>query len=120
MCRLYWRHWPSSNVEKLAKGCDILVAEVGKVEDVIALQEKNGTWQMKTQDEKTSWIKHMVEEHMTPQQVGELAQRSGVKQLVLSHLLPSSDPNDNYERFKIEAEKFFKGEVVVAKDLMRF
>jgi ribonuclease BN (tRNA processing enzyme) len=111
---------PSANVEKLAQGCDILVAEVGQVEDVIALQEKNGTWQMKTQDEKTSWIKHMVEEHMTPKQVGELAQRAGVKLLILSHLLPSSDPNDTYERFKVEASKFYKGEVVVAKDLMKF
>ncbi|MEI7737497.1 MAG: MBL fold metallo-hydrolase [Betaproteobacteria bacterium] len=111
---------PSANVEKLSKGCDILVAEVGKVEDVIAVQEKNGIWQMKTQDEKTSWIKHMVEEHMTPIQVGELAQRAGVKLVILNHLLPSQDINDNYERFKVAASTVFKGEIVVAKDLMRF
>ncbi len=111
---------PSDKVEKLSKGCDILVAEVGKVEEVIALQEKNGTWNMKTSDEKTSWIKHMREEHMTPRQVGELAERSGVKLLIMSHLLPSSDINDSYERFKTEASQFFKGEIVVAKDLMRF
>ena len=111
---------PSAQVEALSKGCDTLVAEVGKVEDVIALQEKNGTWNMKTQDEKTAWIKHMVEEHMTPQQVGELAQRSGVKLLIMSHLLPSSNVNDDYERFKTEAAKYYKGKIVVAKDLMRF
>ena len=111
---------PSTKVEALSKGCDTLVAEVGKVEEVIAIQEKNGTWNLKTQDEKTAWIKHMVEEHMTPQQVGELAQRAGVKLLIMSHLLPSSDINDDYERFKIEASKYFNGKIVVAKDLMRF
>jgi ribonuclease BN (tRNA processing enzyme) len=62
----------------------------------------------------------MVEEHMTPQQVGELAQRAGVKLLIMSHLLPSSDVNDDYERFKTDASKYFNGKIVVAKDLMRF
>ncbi len=111
---------PSKNLENLAKGCDVLVSEVGKVEDVIAVQEKNGTWKMKTEDEKKSWARHMVEEHMTPQQVGEMAQRAGVKVLILSHLLPSTDANDDYARFKQEASLYFKGQITVGKDLMQF
>lgn len=111
---------PSSNLEKLAHGCDVLVSEVGKVEDVISLQEKNGTWKMKTDEEKKSWARHMNEEHMTPQQVGEIAQKSGIKLLIFSHLLPSSDSNDDYERFRVEASKYFSGKIAVGKDLMRF
>ena len=111
---------PSKNLENLAKGCDVLISEVGKVEEVIALQEKNGTWKMKTEDEKVSWARHMTEEHMTPQQVGELAQRAGVKVLIMSHLLPTIDPNDDYARFKDEASRYFKGQITVGKDLMQF
>ena len=75
---------------------------------------------MKTEDEKKSWARHMVEEHMTPQQVGEMAQRAGVKVLILSHLLPSTDANDDYARFKQEASLYFKGQITVGKDLMQF
>ncbi len=111
---------PSSNLEKLATGCDVLVAEVGKVEDVVALQEKNGTWNMKTEDEKKSWTRHMVEEHMTPEQVAHIAQKSGIKVLIFSHLLPSSDANDTYQRFKEEAAKSFNGQILIGNDLMRY
>jgi ribonuclease BN (tRNA processing enzyme) len=111
---------PSLNLEKLSLGCDVMVSEVGKIEDVVALQEKNGTWQMKTEDEKKSWSRHMTEEHMTPEQVAKIANKSGIKLLIFSHLLPSSDANDDYQRFKVEASKFFNGEIVIGKDLMRF
>ena len=111
---------PSKNLETLAKGCDVLVSEVGKVEEVIALQEKNGTWKLKTKDEQAGWARHMIEEHMTPQQVGELAQKSGVKVLIMSHLLPTIDPNDDYARFKDEASRYFSGQITVGKDLMKF
>jgi ribonuclease BN (tRNA processing enzyme) len=111
---------PSHNLEALAKGCDVMVSEVGKVEEVIALQEKNGTWKMKTPEEQQSWARHMTEEHMTPRQVGELAQRAGIKVLIMSHLLPTVDPLDDYARFKDEASQYFKGEITVGKDLMRF
>jgi ribonuclease BN (tRNA processing enzyme) len=110
---------PSAAIEKLAKDCDVLVAEVGKVEEVIAVMEKNGTWQNRTKNEQQDWIKHMVDEHITPQQVGEMATRAGVKKLVLTHLLPTTIPKDDYERYKTEATQFFKGQIIVAKDLMR-
>jgi ribonuclease BN (tRNA processing enzyme) len=111
---------PSPEIEKLAQNCDVLVAEVGKVEEVIAVMEKNGSWQIKTKSEQEDWTRHMVDEHITPKQVGEMATRAGVKKLIMTHLLPTTIPKDDYERYKTEASLYFKGEITVAKDLMSF
>ena len=62
----------------------------------------------------------MVDEHITPKQVGEMATRAGVKKLIMTHLLPTTTPKDDYERYKTEASLYFKGEITVAKDLMSF
>ena len=110
---------PSEKLVNLANGADILVSEVGTVEDTIATFEKNGIWKNKTDAEKAGFIKHIKEQHLTPQDVGEMAQKAGVKKVVLSHLAPTIYPNDKYERWKDLTKKYFSGEVVVAEDLMR-
>ena len=109
----------TENLLKLDNGADILVSEVGTVEDTIATFEKNGIWKTKTESEKNGFIKHIKEQHLTPQDVGEMAQKAGVKKVILSHLAPTIYPNDKYERWKDLTKKFFSGEVVVAEDLMR-
>jgi ribonuclease BN (tRNA processing enzyme) len=43
--------------------------------------------------------------------------RAGVKLLVLSHLTPAIDSISD-DAWRAPAAKFFKGEIVVAKDLM--
>ncbi len=110
---------PSEKLVNLANGADILVSEVGTVEDTIATFEKNGIWKNKTDAEQAGFIKHIKEQHLTPQDVGEMAQKAGVKKVVLSHLAPTIYPNDKYERWKDLTKKYFSGEVVVAEDLMR-
>jgi ribonuclease BN (tRNA processing enzyme) len=57
---------------------------------------------------------HMVEEHLSPTQVGQLARDAKVKKLVLSHLV-GSDPEDI-----AEIKKWYPGEVVVGEDLQTF
>ena len=111
---------PSTEIEQFAKNCDVMVAEVGKVEEVIAVMERNGSWQIKTKSEQEDWTRHMVDEHITPKQVGEMATRAGVKKLILTHLLPTTIPKDDYDRYRIEASLYFKGEITIAKDLMSF
>jgi ribonuclease BN (tRNA processing enzyme) len=60
----------------------------------------------------------MIDEHISPEQVGTMAQRAGVKKVVLTHLPQSKDPQDDYQRYADEVKRSFSGEVVVAKDLM--
>jgi ribonuclease BN (tRNA processing enzyme) len=111
---------PSDAVAVLAKGADVLVTEVTVPEDVIEIFKRNGVWQSKTAAEQEGFIRHMREEHVTPQDVGAMAAKAGVKTVVMTHLSPTVDPDDDYQRYVDAAKKVYSGPVVVAKDLMRF
>jgi len=111
---------PSPALTELAKGADVLVTEVTQVEDVIEVLKKNGNWQTKSAAEQAGWIQHMRQEHVTPEDVGRMAAAAGVKTVVLTHLSPSVDPKDDFQRYVEGAKKFFPGSVLLAKDLMQF
>jgi ribonuclease BN (tRNA processing enzyme) len=111
---------PSDAVVTLAMGVDVLVTEINNVDELLAAYKKNGTWNAKTPQEQTDWLRHQNEEHLSPQAVGELATKAGVKSVVLTHLTPSADPNDDYARLVVQVQKYYKGDVKVAKDLARF
>ena len=64
-----------------------------------------------------SVLNHLASSHSSPEQVGANAKRAGVKTLVLSHLTPAIDSISD-DTWRAPAAKFFKGEIVVAKDLM--
>ena len=49
-----------------------------------------------------------------------MAWKAGVKMIVLTHLGPTVDPEDNYQGYVDGVKKFFSGSIVLAKDLMRF
>ncbi len=57
---------------------------------------------------------HMVEEHLSPTQVGQLARDAKVKAVVLSHLV-GADPEDI-----TEIKKWYAGPVTVGEDLQVF
>ncbi len=60
---------------------------------------------------------HMKADHTPVEDVGRIAQEAGVKTLVLSHLVPATDGiTDN--TWRAAAAKYFKGEIIVGKDLM--
>lgn len=111
---------PSVAVTELAKGADILVSEVDSVEENVTRQIKTGLWQLRTPDEQASFIRHDTEEHLSPDEVGKMAARAGVKTVVLSHIGPSTDPKDDFKRYGEQVKKYFSGPVLVAKDLMEF
>jgi ribonuclease BN (tRNA processing enzyme) len=49
-----------------------------------------------------------------------MAAKAGVKTVVMTHLGPTVDPEDDYQRYIDEAKKYFSGLIVLAKDLMQF
>jgi ribonuclease BN (tRNA processing enzyme) len=101
---------PSKNLIALAKGADILVHEVlwepaldsivGSVPNATTLKE------------------HLMASHTTAEQCGRVAAEAGVKTLVLSHFVPGGDPAITDEMWSDTARKFYKGRIVVGKDLM--
>jgi ribonuclease BN (tRNA processing enzyme) len=64
---------------------DLLVSEVSAVEEFMAQQIQTGRWQTMTLKQQQESIRHMIEEHVSPQQVGEMAARAAVKMVVLTH-----------------------------------
>ena len=111
---------PSDAVTELAKGADVLVTEVTTADDVIELFKRTGAWQAKTPAEQEGFVRHMNEEHVTPEEVGKMAAKAGVKTIVMTHLSPTVDPEDTYQRHVDGAKKFFSGPILLAKDLMKF
>ena len=111
---------PSEAISTLAQGADLLVSEVTSVEEFKARQIQIGRWQTMTPAQQESSIRHMTEEHVSPEQVGEMAARAGVKTVVLTHLPATADPKDEYARFGELVKKHFPGQVLIAKDLMEF
>jgi len=83
---------PSEGLADWAKGCDLLLAECS-LPDAMA-----------------------VDLHLTPRQVGELAQRAGAKRLVLTHLYPPVEAVD----LTGEIAAVYGGPVTVARDGERF
>jgi ribonuclease BN (tRNA processing enzyme) len=111
---------PSDAVTQLAKDADLLVSEVGSAEDVQQFLIKNGAWKDMTSEQQVALMRHLTEEHLSPQDVAEMAERAHVKKVILTHLLATVDEHDDYQRFVGAVGKSFHGPVVVAKDLMEF
>ena len=109
----------SDAVTALAKDADVLVTEVVSVDDVKEARIRDGRWQVMSAREQTEYIRHMVQEHLTPQQIGAMAARAGVKTVILSHLTPRPG-SDDYTPWADEVRKHFSGKVLIAKDLMEF
>jgi len=110
----------SDAILALAKGADLLVSEVNSVEEFKARQIQIGRWQAMTSRQQEETIRHIVDEHVSPEQVGEMASRTGVKTVILTHLPATADPKDEYSRFVEVVKKRFTGQVLVARDLMEF
>jgi len=111
---------PSEAVIELARGADLLVTEGVLVDDVVEALKRNGSWQAKTPGAQKSWMVHLTEEHITPEESGKIAEKARVKTLVMSHLPPTVHPDDDFQRYIDAAKRYFSGRIVVAKDLMEF
>ncbi|MGH9669562.1 MAG: MBL fold metallo-hydrolase [Terriglobales bacterium] len=94
---------PSENLIRHAQGVDVLVHEVYLPEYLDKVDTPEVAARLKAY-------------HSSPEEVGDVAQRAGVKLLVLTHLVPGNEDKAILER----VSKKFSGKVVAGKDLMRF
>jgi ribonuclease BN (tRNA processing enzyme) len=113
---------PSEVVTELATSADLLITEVTYLtaEDAKAQQIRTGQWARRTPEEQASYLRHNAQEHLSPEEVGKMAARAGVKTVVLTHLPATGDSKDDYMRFIADVNKNFRGPVLVAHDLMEF
>lgn len=98
---------------EFARGADLLIHEVVDLPGIEAVLNRElppvlakGLYQ------------HMVEDHTTAEDVGRLAQAAGVREVVLTHLIPGrGEPDAVYLE---PLRKHYKGPARVARDLMVF
>lgn len=94
---------PSPNLVKHAKGADVLVHEAYLGEHFDRVDTPEVAARLKAY-------------HTSAEEAGQVAEAAGVKLLVLTHLIPGGPEQTFLER----ASRFFKGRIVVGRDLMRF
>lgn len=93
----------SENLIRHARGVDVLIHEAYLPEHFDKHDSKEVAARLKAY-------------HTSAEEVGQVAERAGVKLLVLTHLVPG----DNDATFLERARKHFKGKIIVGRDLMRF
>ena len=94
----------------LAQGADVLVHEalwVPAVDQIVGSVANASTLK-----------KHIMASHTAVEDCGRVAEAAGVKTLVLSHLVPPDNPMITDQMWIDAASKYFRGRVVVGKDLM--
>jgi len=63
-------------------------------------------------------LKHLEASHTVVADVGRIATEAGVKTLVLSHFVPADAPNMTDQQWIDGVRETWKGDLVLAKDLM--
>jgi ribonuclease BN (tRNA processing enzyme) len=109
---------PFPGLVEFAKGADLLVAEANSIEQRMQDLMRSGQWQVMTIEEQARIKRQMAEGHLSPDDVGHLAEGAAVKSVVLSHLTWKAD--DDYSNWVDEVKKHFSGPVFIAKDLKEF
>lgn len=99
---------PSDNLVRLAQGADVLVHGVISADWIKSIMPEPRT------PEQEAALQHLLGAHTDIAEVGPLAERAGVKNLVLNHLVPQTLPLHEWKA----ARHGFSGELFVGQDLM--
>jgi ribonuclease BN (tRNA processing enzyme) len=108
---------PSESLAKLAAGADVLVCEVNDLE--ASMKEFAATTKLPPPALKAVRM-HMEKQHITPEQIGMLAQQAGVKSVVLTHFSPGLDGETDASRYTAGVRKHFSGAVIAGRDLLEY
>ncbi len=109
---------PSDAVTEFARNATALVTEVESADEVFARYAGTDIGKAKTPAEQAGFVRHLREDHLETGDVGRMASRAKVKSVILTHLPPTKDPDDQYARYGVAVRSIYSGPVTVAKDLM--
>ncbi len=108
----------SDEIAELAKGADVLVHEAMNVDRMTTLFREKYTQQGRPPEEIETLLRSVRAAHTSLEDIGTVAQRAGVKTVVLNHFVPGSGPGETVESWTAGVRKNFSGEVIVGEDLM--
>lgn len=103
---------PISELEDFARGANLLVHEAMLESALPALLKRVGNGSDKL-------MEHWLRSHTFAHDAAKIAQRAGVKQLALSHLVPSDDPDYGKQDWSDATDGLFDGKVIVGHDGVR-
>lgn len=109
---------PSENLVKLALNADLLVSEIVSLDGV----ERYLRDSIPNAPEGlvSALVDNMSKNHLTPEAVGRAAKAANVKEVVLTHYVPSRDTQPDQKEFVKGVTSEFNGTVRLANDLDRF
>jgi ribonuclease BN (tRNA processing enzyme) len=103
---------PLEAVAQMAKGSDVLVHEAMDFRAIeVFVRQQIAAGAAGTVE---AVMAHMRADHTSAEDAGRIAQEAGVKTLVLSHIGPPSVSDASWQA---AAGKYFKGEIIVGRDL---
>ncbi len=108
---------PSESLATLAKNADVLVCEVNDLD--ASMKEIASTTRLPPLALKAVRM-HMEKQHITPEQIGQLAQKANVKSVVLTHFAPGLDGETDQSKYTDGVRKYFSGTVIAGRDLFEF
>ncbi|OZA21435.1 MAG: MBL fold metallo-hydrolase [Novosphingobium sp. 17-62-19] len=109
---------PSPAVEELARNVDLLVTEMIDVDRTVANVRRNTPDMSDAQ--LAGMTEHLRRHHLTPEDVGDLAKRSGAKSLVVTHVVASGAKAGELLGYVRRIASRYAGPVVIANDLDAF
>jgi ribonuclease BN (tRNA processing enzyme) len=108
---------PSESLVKLAMGADVLVHEAMMLGGPTpAGTRPPGAGGSGIQADADKLMRHLRQSHSPVEEVGRIAAEAGVKTLVLSHLAPAFNVDE--DQWRARAAQHFKGRIIVARDLL--
>lgn len=109
---------PSTAVEQLAKGAELLVSEMIDMAGTMAMVARNSPGMPAAARQQLE--QHLSTHHLTPDAVGELAARAGVKSVVVTHFAGGTPDPARTRGYVARIRKHFGGPITLANDLDRF
>jgi len=109
---------PCKAVEELAKGAQLLVGELMEVDYVVKRIRKNNP---QMSEERVGMMsKHLTEHHLLPEQLGELAARAGVDQVVAVHIPLDVIDDETVADLTTKIASTFSGKICIGEDLASY
>lgn len=110
------------DLAEFAKGADVLVSEVMNAEGAKRMMDNVARATKMPDRQKDAILHHIINTHLLPAQIAELANAAGVKSIVLNHFGPGLDNNQAVVEADIAGIRAggFEGQIIGSRDLDRY